>query len=141
MTKIERPRGARFEGIAAVPDLVHMERRASLDEMVQMRPGKAREFVRMGLEPVEKLAVTDQGNLHGFSPAAPLLARGQNVNEGTVVDDRPRRCKGSDEILQPELIDGILDADATVILGQHRGRKTNMADATVGNMRGGRATD
>ena len=131
MTKIERPRGARFEGIAAEPDLVHMERRTPLDEMVQMRPGKAREFVRMGLEPVEKLAVADQGNLHGFGHAAPLRARRQYVNEGTVVDDRPRRCKGADEIFQPELIDGILDADATVILGQHRGRKTNVADATV----------
>ena len=96
-----------------------------------MRPGKAREFVRVGLEPVEKLAVANQGNLHGFGHATSLLARWQHVNEGIVVDDRPGRCKGADEILQAELVNGILDADATVILRQHRRRETNVADATV----------
>ncbi len=104
---------------------------ATLDKIVQMRPGKAREFVRVGLEPVEKLAVADQGNLHGFGYAGSLFARRQHVDEGAVVDDRPRRRKGADEILQAKLVDGVLDADATVILRQNRGRKTNVADAAV----------
>ena len=60
------------------------------------------------------------------------FSRGGNMSiKAAVVDDRPGRRKGADEILQAELVDGVLDADAAVILGQNRGRKTNVADATV----------
>jgi hypothetical protein len=104
---------------------------ASLDEMVQMRSGKPCKLVRMGLEPVEKLSVADQGNLHGLGHACSLLAGRQRIDKGAVVDDRPRRRKSADEILQAEMVDGILDADATVILGQNRARKTNVADAAM----------
>src|ERR1041385_7578183 len=108
-----------------------MELGACLDEVVQMKSGKACKLVRMGLEPVKKLAVADQRNLHGFGHACSLFARRQNIYEGTVVDDRPRRRKATDEMLQAELVDGVLDADATVILSQNRGRKTNVTDAAV----------
>src|SRR3982751_3047968 len=64
MTKIERPRRAHFEGITAEPNLTHVELGTSVDEMVQVRPGKACELVGVGLQPVKKLAVANQGNLH-----------------------------------------------------------------------------
>ena len=131
MTKIERPRRAHFEGITAEPNLTHVELGSSVDEMVQVRPGKACELVGVGLQPVKKLAVANQCNLHSFGHACSFFARRQYVDEGTVVDDGPRRRKATDEILQAELVDGVLDADATVILGQNGGWKTNVADTSV----------
>src|ERR1700722_1127286 len=131
VAEIERPCRTHFEGITAEPDLAHVEFGASLDEMIQMRPGKAGELGRVGLEPIKKLAVADQRYLHRFGHAGPLYAWRQRIDEGTVVDDRPWRGERADEIFQAEMVDRILDADAAVILGQNRGRKTNVADATV----------
>src|SRR5215212_9422239 len=108
MTKIERPRRAHFEGITAEPNLTHVELGASGDEMVQVRPGKACEVVGVGLQPVIKLGLAYQGNLHSFGHACSFFARRQYVDEGTVVDDRPRGSKATDEILQAELVDGVL---------------------------------
>ena len=93
----------------------------------------------MGFEPFEKLAVAYQGNLHGFGHACSLLARRQHVDECAVIDDRPGRRKGADQVLETEQIDGVLDADAAVILCQYRSRKTNVADATMKDRR--RITD
>src|SRR5215468_5219582 len=70
MTKIERPRRAQFEWIPTEPDLAHVKLGTSLDEVVEMRSGKAHKLFRVGLEPIEKLAVADQGNLHSFGHAS-----------------------------------------------------------------------
>src|SRR5258708_27852876 len=131
MTKIERSRRPHLERIATEPDLAHVQLGASLAEMIQMRSEKRCKCVNMGLEPVEKLSVADQGNLHGLGHACSLLAGRQRIDKGAVVDDRPRRHKSADEILQAEMVDGILDADATVILCQNRARKTNVAGAAM----------
>ena len=135
MTEIQRTRRPHFERVAAKPDLAHVKLGAGLDKMIKMRPGKARKRIRMGFEPLEKLAVAYQGNLHGFSHACSLLAQRQHVDEGAVIDDRPGRRKGADQVLETEQIDGVLDADAAVILCQDRRRKANVADATMKDRR------
>src|ERR1700722_9436395 len=81
VAEIERPCRTHFEGITTEPDLAHVEFGASLDEMIQMRPGKACEVARVSLEPVKKLAVADQGYLHRFGHTGPLLARRQRIDE------------------------------------------------------------
>jgi hypothetical protein len=43
--------------------LAHVKLGAAPDEMIKMRPGKARKRIRMGFEPLEELAVAYQGNL------------------------------------------------------------------------------
>src|SRR5207237_9620885 len=107
--------------------------------MIKMRSGKARKRVRMVFKPLKNLRVADHVNLNGFSHAGSLFARRQHVDEGAVIDDRPGRRKGADQVLETEQIDGVLDADAAVILCQYRSRKTNVADATMKDRR--RITD
>ena len=96
MTKVERPRRARFEGIAAEPDLPHVEFGACLDEMVEVRPGKAASSSAWASSQLKNLP--SRINATFTASAMPArFSRGGNMSmKAAVVDDRPRaaqRCR------------------------------------------------
>ncbi len=64
-----------------------------------------------------------------------FLARRQIGDEVEVIQDRERRRKGTNEILAALEIDTVLHADTGVILRQHCGRHTNVANAAMAHGR------
>src|SRR5450631_2881860 len=59
VSKIQRPRGPRFERIATEPYLAHMQFRAILDQAIEMGRRKLRQRHRIAFDPAKEIAVAD----------------------------------------------------------------------------------
>ena len=116
-------------------DLAHVQLGAAPHQRVEGVRLKARQRVGLALEPEEEIRIADQRDLHGLRHAAALFALGQHVEERRVVDHREWRREGAEQVLEAEGIDGVLHADAGVVLGQHRGRAADMAHAAMEDRR------
>lgn len=90
-------------------------------------------------EPVEERLVADERDLHRFRHPGDLVAAVERLEEAEVVQDGERRREGAEEVLLPERVDRVLDADARVVLGEDRDRDADHAHAAV--RRRGRVTD
>ena len=131
VSEIQRARRSGLEWVAAEPDLAHVQFRAILDQAVEMPRRELRERSRIAFDPTKEIAIADQRDLDSLRHARAFFACRQMVDKDTVVNNGPWRREGTNQILQAKGIDGVLDADAAVILCQHSGGKTDVAHAAV----------
>src|SRR6266446_642525 len=136
VSEIQRTCRSGLEWVAAEPDLAHMQFRAILDQAVEMPWRELCERSRIALDPAKEIAIADQGDLDGLRHGRAFFACRQMFDKGTVVNNGPWRRESTNQILQATGIDGVLDADAAVILCQHSGGKTDVAHAAVEYCRG-----
>jgi hypothetical protein len=116
-------------------DLMHVQLGATPHQRIEGVGLEARERVGLPFEPEEEIRIADQCDLDGLRHAAALLALGEHVEERGIVDHRERRREGAEQILEPERIDGVLHAHARVILSEHRGRASDVADPAMEDRR------
>src|SRR5437879_5572197 len=95
-----------------------------------------RERSRIAFDPAKEIAIADERDLDGLRHARAFFACRQMVDKGTVINNSPWRREGTNQILQAKGIDGVLDADAAVILCQHSGGQTDVAHAAGDYCRG-----
>lgn len=131
MAEVEGPGIAVFEGIAALNDMLQMQKGAVADQAVQ-RPGfEAGEDGGIVLDPLVKPAIPDKGDFDGFGKTCPFLPVGERVQERAVDDHPPGRLEGADQVFDPTEVPSCLHADARIVLGQHRGRHPDMPDPAM----------
>ena len=84
----------------------------------------------------EERRVLEQRDLDRLRDAGAPVAVGQRVEQVEVVEHRVRRRERPDEVLLPERVDAVLDADRRVVLREDGGRDADQPHAAVGG-RGG----
>ena len=132
---VERPGRPGLERIAAVRDLVHVQLGAPPHHRVEGVGLKARQRIGLTLDPEKEIRIADQRDFHGLRHAAALFALGEHVEKCRVIDHREWRREGAEQILETEGVDGVLHADAGVVLREHRGGAADMAHATMKDRR------
>ncbi len=129
---VERTRAAGLERIAAVRDLAHVQLGAAPDHARRGLGCAGAQRLDLGLQPLEEHAVADQRDLHRLGDAGDPVARMQRAQEVGIVEHRERRREAAEQILHAERVDAVLDADAGIVLRQHRGRHAHVAHAAMG---------
>src|SRR5260221_8872928 len=74
----------------------------------------------------------NQSDLYPFDVSSTFVPIRKRFEQLKVIYDRPRRRECPDEVLLPEGVDPIFDADAGVGLAQSRSGHANVAKATMG---------
>src|SRR5262245_2561752 len=135
MPEIQWSRAAALERISGMGDLAHVQLGAAADHGGHGARLKQGEGIDMAFEPGEERGVADQTYLDGLGHAGRLFSDRQVGDEIEIVENGERRGETADEILAAFEVDAVLDADAGVILRQHRGWHPDVANAA---MAGGR---
>ena len=93
------------------------------------------QMIGVALQPVEEIAVADERHLDRLGHSGNAVACLQGVDEIHVIDHRERRREGADEVLLTVQVDTVLDADAGVVLREHRGRHAHVSHTAMGRRR------
>ena len=130
VAEIEGARSAVFKGVAIGADMVEVHFRAAGDELGHRFKIAGGILGSRATEVLEEGAVADDGDFEGLGDAGEPVAVGEGAEEFEVVEDREGGGEGADGVFS-EIIDGIFDADAGIVLGEHGGGDTDQAEATV----------
>ena len=132
VAEVERPAGAGFERIAAGGDVVGVEEGGVFDAVFEAGGIERGEVGQVALDPLEKPAVFDEGDLDGFDQSGAVGRRGLGGEESEIVDDGEGDGERADPVFLVEPVDGAFDAHAAVVLGEGGGRETHQAHAAMG---------
>ena len=131
VTEIEGTRASVFKGIASGTDVFEMDFRAAADEEGHGL-GVASGVLGGGCaELEEERAIANDRDFEGFGDAAEPIAIGEGEEELEVVEDGEGWSERAEGIFSAEEIDPIFDADARIILAEHRGGDADLAESAV----------
>ncbi len=131
MAVVEGAGGAEFEGVAGGGDVVEVEEGAALQDAADGGEVAAGDFGGGAFDGTEEGGVLDGGDFEGFGDAVEEEGEGEGIEEGGVVEDGPGGGEGTEEVFGAGEVDGVLDADAGVALGEGGGGDADKADAAV----------
>ena len=140
VTEVERTGGAEFIGIAAGGDVLHVQLRAALDELLKRLLLQGSEIVGHGFDLLEKGTVTNERDFDGLDDAVAALTRGQRFQEGEVVHDGKGHCETADPVFLAEVVHAVLHSHAAIALAEGGGGETYVAYAAMGGG-GGKADE
>ncbi len=132
VAEVERAAGPGFERVAAGRDVLGVEQGGVFDAVFEAGGIERGEVGQVGLDPLEKPAVFDEGDLDGFDQSGAVGRRGLGGEECEVVDDGEGDGEGADPVFLVEPIDGAFDAHAAVVMGEGGGGEAHQAHAAMG---------
>ena len=135
MAEIERSCRAQFKRVAAGGNVVQVQFRTAINQLLHRRRLERNELFDVAFDFRKELCVADAGHFHGLDVAGAFVTRFQRGEQIEIVDDHMRRRERTGKIFFAKGVDAIFHADAGIGLAQGGGGDTHMADAAV---RGGR---
>ena len=131
MAVVQRARGAEFVGIARRGDVVEVQQGAALEDAPDGRQIALVDFPGGPLDQPEEVGILDGGDFDGFGDAIEQQRQRQRREEIGVVQDGPGRGERAQQVLRAGVVDGVLDPDAGIALGEGGGGHAHEAHAAV----------
>src|SRR5437868_1400259 len=116
MPKIQRTGRAKFERIARGRNMIHVQLRAAINQLLHRRRLKLAQASRITLDACEKLFVTDKGDFYRLDIPGAFVTRRERRKQLKIVNDSKWRRECTDEILFTESIDPVLHSHAGICL-------------------------
>src|SRR5207237_4091731 len=107
MAEIQRPGGAKFEGIAGVGDMIDVQLGAPTDELLHRRGLKVTQFGGVSFDGVKKSGVPDACDFNRFDVAGAFVARWEGGEHLKIMDHAEGHREGADKILFSKRVDRI----------------------------------